>query len=65
METLWQEAAAQVKDLVAKPESFLEPSKFESRFEKAKVITKVIYDGAKMVERGPVAGQKEIRNSGK
>ena len=65
METLWHEVATQVKDLVAKPENFLEPSNIESRFQEAKVITKVIYDATKMVERGPIGGHKGLGNSGK
>ena len=50
METLWLEALDQVKDLTAKPEVFLEPSNCESHFNKAKSITKVLYDAAKLIE---------------
>ena len=50
METLWQEALDQVKDLTLKPEVFLYPSACDSQFNKSKVITKVLYDATKVIE---------------
>ena len=50
METLWQEALDQVKDLTLQPEDFLYPSACDSQFNKSKVITKVLYDATKVIE---------------
>ena len=50
METLWLEALNQVKDLTSSPEVFLDPSNCESHFNNSKVITKVLYDAAKLIE---------------
>ena len=50
MEDLWQDVASRVKDLSSKPEKFLEPN--DSIFEKTKILAKVLYDAAKMLEDG-------------
>ena len=63
MERVWLEAADHVKDLTSKPEAFLEPSNCESHFNNAKIITKVLYDAAKMMELTPVFAND--RNKGK
>lgn len=50
MESLWLDALNQVKDLTSNPEVFLDPSSCESHFNNSKVITKVLYDAAKLIE---------------
>ena len=63
MERVWLEAVDHVKDLTSKPESFLEPSSCELHFKNAKIITKVLYDAAKMVEAAPIFGNED-KNKG-
>ena len=50
MEDLWQDVAERVTDLNSKPEKFLEPS--DSIFQKTKILAKVLYDAAKILEDG-------------
>ena len=50
MEDLWSDVADRVKDLSSKPEKFLEPS--DAIFEKTKILAKVLYDAAKLLEDG-------------
>jgi len=50
MDGVWSETADHLRDLASKPEKFLEPSKCQALFEKSKVLTKVFYDAAKLLE---------------
>jgi hypothetical protein len=50
MEELWTDVADRVKELSSKPEKFLEPS--DAIFEKTKILAKVLYDAAKLLEDG-------------
>ena len=50
MEKLLMEALDQVTDLTSQPYVFLDPLNCDSHFNKAKAITKVIYDATKLVE---------------
>ncbi len=50
MENLWLDVADRVKDLSSKPEKFLEPS--DTIFNKTKILAKVLYDAAKLLEDG-------------
>ena len=44
------EALDQVTDLTSQPHMFLDPLNCDSHFNKAKAITKVLYDATKLVE---------------
>ena len=44
------EALDQVTDLTSQPHVFLDPLNCDSHFNKAKAITKVLYDATKLVE---------------
>ena len=44
------EALDQVTDLTSQPQVFLDPLNCDSHFNKAKAITKVLYDATKLVE---------------
>ena len=59
MDTLWLEALDHVKDLTSKPEAFLDPSNCESHFNKAKSITKVLYDASKLLEHDSMLGNAD------
>lgn len=50
MEKLLMEALDQVTDLTSQPQVFLDPLNCDSHFNKAKAITKVLYDATKLVE---------------
>ena len=50
MENIWLDVADRVKDLSSKPEKFLEPS--DTIFNKTKILAKVLYDAAKLLEDG-------------
>ena len=50
MEKLLMEALDQVTDLTSQPHMFLDPLNCDSHFNKAKAITKVLYDATKLVE---------------